>query len=34
MKKGRRRGPENPCNRPFVVWNQVDAINVAMRVPN
>jgi hypothetical protein len=33
-KKGRSRGPENRCNRPFVAWNQVDAIIVAMRVPN
>jgi len=34
MKKGRCSWTREPLHRPFVAWNQVDAINVAMCVPN
>ena len=34
MKKGRCSSTREPLHRPFVAWNQVDAINVAMCVPN
>jgi len=27
------QGTREPLHRPFVAWNQVDAISVAMRVP-
>ena len=32
-KKGRCSWTREPLNRPFVAWNQVDALNVAMAVP-
>ena len=34
MKKGRCSWTREPLHRPFVAWNQVDAIIVAMGVPN
>lgn len=34
MKKGRCSWTREPLHRPFVAWNQVDAIIVAMAVPN
>ena len=34
MKKGRCSWTRETLHRPFVAWNQVDAIIVAMAVPN
>jgi hypothetical protein len=34
MKKGRCSWTREPLHRPFVAWNQVDAIIVATCVPN
>ena len=34
MKKGRCSWTREPLHRPFVAWNQVDVVIVAMAVPN
>jgi hypothetical protein len=34
MWKGRRSWTREPLHRPFVAWNQVDAIIVAIGMPN
>jgi hypothetical protein len=33
MEKGRSSWTREPLRRPFVAWNQVDAIHVAIGVP-
>ena len=33
MEKGRSSWTREPLHRPFVVWNQVDGIYVAIAVP-
>jgi hypothetical protein len=33
MRKGRGNWTREPLHRPFVAWNQVDAITVAISVP-
>ena len=34
MEKGRCSRTREPLHRPFVAWNQVDAVIVAIGVPN